>query len=169
MGLALLMRQGGTSRVLRRSDYSRGPGSYPARQSSTCPEPWRSSLSTLLHGQPLAGSRQRSELRLVHEDAVLEGCIRFVSVYLDRRPVLLLPPCFGPSMISTPATEFRLEAAASQLTAAGQRQIAVRLVPSPGETGWDVYGMVINGFKNPFASGLRSSNSPSRDRSCSAV
>jgi hypothetical protein len=42
-----------------------------------------------------------------------------VSVYLDRTPVLILPPCYGPSMIATPATEFRLEAAASQLTAAG--------------------------------------------------
>jgi hypothetical protein len=60
-----------------------------------------------------------------------------VSVYLDRRPVLVLPPCFGPSMIATPTTEFRLEAAASQLTTAGQRQIAVRVVPN-AENGWDI-------------------------------
>jgi len=61
-----------------------------------------------------------------------------VSVYLDRTQVLIMPPCYGPSMISTPATEFRLEAAASQLTTGGQKQIAVRVVPSAGEAGWDI-------------------------------
>jgi len=61
-----------------------------------------------------------------------------VSVYLDRMQVLIMPPCFGPSMIATPATEFRLEAAASMLTTGGQKQIAVRVVPSAGESGWDI-------------------------------
>lgn len=61
-----------------------------------------------------------------------------VSVYLDRAPVLIMPPCYGPSMIATPATEFRLEAAASLLTTGGQRQITVRIVPSAEENGWDI-------------------------------
>jgi hypothetical protein len=61
-----------------------------------------------------------------------------VSVYLDRTQVLIMPPCFGPSMIATPATAFRLEAAASMLTPGGQRQIAVRVVPSAAEAGWDI-------------------------------
>ncbi len=61
-----------------------------------------------------------------------------VSVYLDRTQVLIMPPCFGPSMIATPAVEFRLDAAASLLTTGGQKQIAVKVVPSPSEAGWDI-------------------------------
>src|SRR5262249_36693766 len=59
-----------------------------------------------------------------------------VSVYLDRAPVTILPPCFGPSMIETPPTEFRLEAVASMPTAAGQRQMSLNIVPT--EAGWDI-------------------------------
>jgi hypothetical protein len=61
-----------------------------------------------------------------------------VSIYLDRRPVTVLPPCYGPSMISTPTTEFKLEASASLLTTAGQKQIAVKIVPSASGNGWDI-------------------------------
>jgi hypothetical protein len=39
-------------------------------------------------------------------------------------------------MIETPPTEFRLEAAASVLTAAGQRQMSLNIVPT--EAGWDI-------------------------------
>jgi hypothetical protein len=59
-----------------------------------------------------------------------------VSVYLDRAPVTILPPCFGPSMIETPPVEFRLEAVASIPTAAGQRQMSLNIVPT--EAGWDI-------------------------------
>jgi hypothetical protein len=59
-----------------------------------------------------------------------------VSVYLDRAPVTILPPCFGPSMIETPPTEFRLEAVATMLTAAGQKQVPLSIVPTEG--GWDI-------------------------------
>jgi hypothetical protein len=62
-----------------------------------------------------------------------------VSVYLNQAPVTILPPCFGPSMIETPATEFRLEAVASMLTAGGQRQVSLTVVPT--ETGWDVVAL----------------------------
>ena len=62
----------------------------------------------------------------------------YVSVYVDRMQVLIMPPCFGPSMIATPATEFRLEAAASLLTTGGQKHITVKVVPSAAESGWDI-------------------------------
>jgi hypothetical protein len=61
-----------------------------------------------------------------------------VSLYIDRKPVLILPPCYGPSTIATPATEFHLEAIATVLTAGGQKQITLKVVPSPGNKGWDV-------------------------------
>jgi hypothetical protein len=59
-----------------------------------------------------------------------------VSVYLNRTPVTILPPCFGPSMIETPPTEFRLEAVATMLTSGGQKQVSLSVVPT--ETGWDI-------------------------------
>jgi hypothetical protein len=59
-----------------------------------------------------------------------------VSVYLNQTPVTILPPCFGPSMIETPTGGFRLEAVASLLTAGGQKQLSLSVVPT--ETGWDV-------------------------------
>jgi len=61
-----------------------------------------------------------------------------VSVYLDRTPVIILPPCYGPSMISTPTTEFKLEATASIVTNAGQKQIDLKIVPNASGQGWDV-------------------------------
>jgi len=62
-----------------------------------------------------------------------------VSVYLNRTPITILPPCFGPSMIETPPTEFRLEVVASMLTAGGQKQIPLTVVPT--ENGWDVVAL----------------------------
>lgn len=59
-----------------------------------------------------------------------------VSIYLNRTLVTILPPCYGPSMIETPPTEFRLEAVASMLSAEGQRQVPLTVVPT--ENGWDV-------------------------------
>lgn len=61
-----------------------------------------------------------------------------VSIYVDHRPVLILPPCYGPSMISTPATEFRLEAIGTLLTTGGQRQVALKVVPGEDSKGWDI-------------------------------
>jgi hypothetical protein len=61
-----------------------------------------------------------------------------VSLFIDRKPVLILPPCYGPSTIATPATEFHLEAIATLLTTGGQKQIALKVVPSPGNKGWDI-------------------------------
>jgi hypothetical protein len=40
-------------------------------------------------------------------------------------------------MITTPTSEFKLEASASLLTTGGQRQIRVKIVPNSGN-GWDI-------------------------------
>jgi hypothetical protein len=61
-----------------------------------------------------------------------------VSVYVDHRPVLTMPPCYGPSMIATPAAEFRLDAIANLPTTGGQKQITLKVVPGPGDKGWDI-------------------------------
>jgi hypothetical protein len=62
-----------------------------------------------------------------------------VNVYLNRTPVTVLPPCYGPSMIETPPTEFRLEAIANMLTPDGQKQVSLTVVPT--ETGWDIVAL----------------------------
>jgi len=62
-----------------------------------------------------------------------------VSLYLNRTPVTILPPCYGPSMIETPPTEFRLEAVANMLTASGQKLVSLKVVPT--ETGWDIVAL----------------------------
>jgi hypothetical protein len=61
-----------------------------------------------------------------------------VTVYVDHRLVAVMPPCYGPSLIATPVTDFKLEAAGSLPTTAGQQQIAVKIVPADGEAGWDI-------------------------------
>jgi hypothetical protein len=61
-----------------------------------------------------------------------------VMLYLDHRLVGVMPPCYGPSLIATPVTEFKLEAAGSLSTAAGNKYIAVKIVPADGEAGWDI-------------------------------
>ena len=61
-----------------------------------------------------------------------------VSVYLDRRPITIMAPCYGPSMIVTPAGDFQLEALANVVTAAGQKQIAVKIVATANGNGWDI-------------------------------
>jgi len=59
-----------------------------------------------------------------------------VSVYVDHKAVTILPPCYGPSMITMPSIEFQLEATASVLTAEGQKQVPMKIVPHSG--GWDI-------------------------------
>jgi hypothetical protein len=59
-----------------------------------------------------------------------------VSIYLNNTPVAMLPPCYGPSMIETPPTEFRLEAVAGVLTRAGQNAVSLDVVPTGA--GWDI-------------------------------
>ena len=61
-----------------------------------------------------------------------------VSLFLDKKRVGVLPPCYGPSMITMPTVEFTLEAAASLVAIGGQKQIKVKIVPSTGGDGWDI-------------------------------
>ena len=61
-----------------------------------------------------------------------------VSLYMDRKRVAILPPCYGPSMITTPASDFKLEAAGILLTTNGQKQIEVKILPTTGGDGWDI-------------------------------
>jgi hypothetical protein len=61
-----------------------------------------------------------------------------VSIYVDHTAALIIPPCYGPSMITTPANQFRLDAIATLLTAGGQKQIALKVVPSADDKGWDI-------------------------------
>ena len=62
----------------------------------------------------------------------------YVSVYLDRKSVAVLPPCYGPSMITTPTGEFKLQAAASLVMSGGQKQIEVKIIPGTNAYGWDI-------------------------------
>jgi hypothetical protein len=90
-----------------------------------------------------AVSRFRSGFPLVQATNTILRPVRnltpyHVSVYVDHRPVLTMPPCYGPSMIATPAIEFRLEAIANLPTAGGQKQFALKVVPSADGKGWDI-------------------------------
>ena len=90
-----------------------------------------------------AVSRFGSGLPLVSATSTILRPVRnltpyHVSVYVDRKPVLIMSPCSGPSMIATPATEFQLEAFATLLTTGGQRQLALKAVPSADDKGWDI-------------------------------
>jgi hypothetical protein len=61
-----------------------------------------------------------------------------VSLHIDRANTVIFPPCYGPSMISVPTTDIRLEASASLVTTAGQRQVRVKIVPNLRGDGWDI-------------------------------
>jgi hypothetical protein len=61
-----------------------------------------------------------------------------VTLFLDNVQILILPPCSGPSMITTPTAEFRIKAIANVLTTQGQKQFILKLIPSLGDKGWDV-------------------------------
>jgi hypothetical protein len=41
-------------------------------------------------------------------------------------------------MIATPANEFRLEAIANLPTTGGQKQIALKVIPTVDDKGWDI-------------------------------
>jgi hypothetical protein len=65
-----------------------------------------------------------------------------VMLYLDHKLVAVMPPCYGPSLIATPGTEFNLEAAGSRATTSGNKYIAVKIVPADGEAGWDIVPVI---------------------------
>src|SRR5262249_32903107 len=61
-----------------------------------------------------------------------------VSVSINHVPVLVVPPCYGPSMLPTPVDGFTLEAVASLPTSGGQKQVSLKVVPSSSADGWDI-------------------------------
>ena len=62
----------------------------------------------------------------------------FVRLYMNRTPVAILPPCYGPSMVLTPTSGFKLEATASLPIEGGQKQLELQIIPNPKGNGWDI-------------------------------
>jgi hypothetical protein len=94
-------------------------------------------------GGPCPGMALRNSVRPVTQANNVARPVRnltpyHVSLYLDRKRVAILPPCYGPSMISTPAAEFKLEAAGSLVTGDGQKLIGVKILATAGGDGWDI-------------------------------
>jgi len=92
---------------------------------------------------PCSGMDRNAPMRPLVQKASVVRPVRnltpyYVNVYLDRKSVAILPPCYGPSMITTPTGEFKLEAAASLVLTGGQKQIQVKIVPGTGAYGWDI-------------------------------
>jgi hypothetical protein len=85
---------------------------------------------------------------IVYKDTVLRPVRNLtpyhVRLYLNGRQVALLPPCYGPSMVRMPVYAFYLEGLASILTAEGQAQIGVKVVPNINENGWDIVWLPTN-------------------------
>jgi hypothetical protein len=99
--------------------------------------------TTRLIPDPCSAADLHSPTRpIVYKDGVLRPVRNMtpyhVRLYLNRTPLVVLPPCSGPSMVRTPTSEFELEGTASLLTAGGQTQIEVKIVPNVNENGWDV-------------------------------
>ncbi|PYR96956.1 MAG: hypothetical protein DMG16_26290 [Acidobacteria bacterium] len=59
-------------------------------------------------------------------------------LYLNGRPVRLLPPCYGPTMLIAFRSNFRLTAAAVLATRDGQTQVRLQIVPNENQDGWDI-------------------------------
>jgi hypothetical protein len=94
-------------------------------------------------GGPCPGMPARNSIRPVTQANTVVRPVRnltpyHVSLYMDRKRVAILPPCYGPSMISTPASDFKLEAAGSLVTGDGQKLIGVKILPTTGGDGWDI-------------------------------
>ena len=59
-------------------------------------------------------------------------------LYLNGRPVSVLPPCYGPTMLIAFTSNFRLAATAVLATRQGQREVKLQIVPNENEDGWDI-------------------------------
>jgi len=62
----------------------------------------------------------------------------YVRLYMNRTPVAILAPCYGPSMLLTPTSGFKLEATASLPIEGGQKQLELQIIPNPKGNGWDI-------------------------------
>lgn len=59
-------------------------------------------------------------------------------LYLNGRPVSVLPPCYGPTILIAYTSNFRLAAAAVLATRDGQKQVKLQVVPNENRDGWDI-------------------------------
>src|SRR5881397_2513070 len=59
-------------------------------------------------------------------------------LYMNGRPVSVLPPCYGPTMLIAFTSNFRLAATAVLATRQGQREVKLQIVPNENEDGWDI-------------------------------
>jgi hypothetical protein len=94
-------------------------------------------------GEPCPAAGFRAAMRPIMGRSVVTRPVRnltryHVSLYVDRRRVLVLPPCYGPSLVPMPTSNFSLKAMAGRPTSTGQANIEVRVVPNREETGWDI-------------------------------
>jgi hypothetical protein len=110
----------------------RPPPSSPEQQDST----------RVVAAACLPSEARQPDLPIVQGTRVLRAVRNLtpyhVSLHIDRANTVIFPPCYGPSMISVPTTDIRLEASASLVTTAGQRQVRVKIVPNLRGDGWDI-------------------------------
>ena len=62
----------------------------------------------------------------------------YVRLYMNRTPVAILAPCYGPSMLLTPTSGFKLAATASLPIEGRQKQLELQIIPNPKGNGWDI-------------------------------
>jgi hypothetical protein len=61
-----------------------------------------------------------------------------VRLYMNGRPVSVLPPCYGPTMLIAFTSNFRLAANALLAAREGPKQVKLQIVPNENEDGWDI-------------------------------
>ncbi len=62
----------------------------------------------------------------------------YVRLYMKGTPVAILAPCYGPSMVLTPPSGFKLEATASLPIEGGQKEMDVQIIPNLDGNGWNI-------------------------------
>lgn len=62
----------------------------------------------------------------------------YVRLSMKGTPVAMLAPCYGPTMVLTPPSAFKLEATASLPIEGGQRELQLQIIPSFNGNGWDI-------------------------------
>ena len=61
-----------------------------------------------------------------------------VRLYLNGRPVRVLRPCYGPTILIAPMSNFKLAATAVLATRDGQREVKLQVFPNENQDGWDI-------------------------------
>jgi hypothetical protein len=110
------------------------------RPSPSSPE--QQEVTRVVAAACLPSDSRQADLPIVQGTRVLRAVRNLtpyhVSLHIDRANTVIFPPCYGPSMISVPTTDIKLEASASLVTTTGQRQVRVKVVPNLRGDGWDI-------------------------------